>query len=333
MDLQKSILRTCAFVVLGALSLRLLGGPVGEKLSAFFAMPKVTAAILSYGSGRFPATGDYTPTEETETAILPTTTEPTKEAYAQAVFSVSDQSLVSIRSSCSYSVQTDALLTKPLVWNLSGEQPTVLIVHTHGTESYTKTEDYSESSQYRTLDCGYNTVSIGSYLASLLEKNGIHVIHDQTLHDYPSYNNSYNNARQTINRHLSENPSIQLVLDLHRDAMTDGNGQQICYTLNTDKGESAKLMLVIGSDAGGLNHPNWQENMALAVKLHAQLEKSNPGICRPISFRSQRFNQDLSRGAVLIEVGSAGNTRQQALVAAEHLAQAIISLASGSTTA
>ena len=91
-------------------------------------------------------------------------------------------------------------------------------------------------------------------------------------------------------------------------------------------------MLVVGSDAGGLSHPHWQENMALAVKLHAQLEKNCPGICRPISFRSQCFNQDLSPGALLVEVGAAGNTRAEALLATEQLAQGILALAHGTVT-
>ena len=88
-------------------------------------------------------------------------------------------------------------------------------------------------------------------------------------------------------------------------------------------------MMVVGTDASGLAHPNWQSNMALAVKLHAQLEKTVPGICRPISFRSQRFNQDQSAGAMLLEIGSAGNTRQEALLAAEVLADSIGALAHG----
>lgn len=330
MDLQKKVLRTCAFVVFGALFLRLLSGPAGQKLSDFFSQPQVTAAVLSFASGRFPG---KTVSADATLSAQPTSESPTQEASAQAVFSESDQSLVSVRSTCSYSVQTGTLLTQPLDWDLTGDSPTVLILHTHATESYTKTEDYTESSQFRTLDCGYNTVSIGDRLTQLLEDAGIHVIHDRTLHDYPSYNNSYNYARQTIQKHLQENPSIQLVLDLHRDAMQDSSGNQIGTTVTTAAGESAQLMMVVGSDAGGLTHPDWQKNAALAIKLHAQLEKAASGICRPISLRSQRFNQDLSPGAILIEVGAAGNTRAQALLACEYLAQAIISLASGSTAA
>ena len=73
--------------------------------------------------------------------------------------------------------------------------------------------------------------------------------------------------------------------------------------------------------------------MALAAKLHAQLEKRFPGICRPISFRTERFNQDLSAGALLIEVGAAGDTLEEALVAVGALAEGIADLALGTITA
>jgi stage II sporulation protein P len=113
----------------------------------------------------------------------------------------------------------------------------------------------------------------------------------------------------------------------------NNQGEQVRMTTQINGVSTAQLMLVVGTDAGGLTHPNWPENMSLAVKLHAQLEKNSPGICRPISFRSQRFNQDLSPGALIVEVGSAGNTRQEALLAVEQLGQAIIDLANGATSA
>ena len=93
--------------------------------------------------------------------------------------------------------------------------------------------------------------------------------------------------------------------------------------------KSAQLMMVVGTNSGGLTHPNWQNNASLAAKLHAQLERQCPGICRPISLRSQRFNQDLSPGAMLIEVGAAGNTLEQALCAVNILSDSIICLANG----
>ena len=128
---------------------------------------------------------------------------------------------------------------------------------------------------------------------------------------------------------MEKYPSIRLVLDLHRDAAQDSQGNQIRRTVSTQLGDSAKVMVVVGSPAGGQAHPGWRQNMALGVKLHAQLEKLAPGLCYEARLRSSRFNQDLSPGALLVEVGAAGNTRQEALIAAEYLSRAVIALAHG----
>ena len=217
-----------------------------------------------------------------------------------------------------------ALLAKPLTWDLRGEQPAVLILHTHTTESYTQTgEAYRESSSWRTLDKSYNMVSIGDIVGNYLEENGIGVIHHRELNDYPSYNGSYTRARKTLKALLKEHPQIRLVLDLHRDAAGDEKSQM--RTRATVAGQpSAQLMVVIGT-----NHGAYEENLSLGLKLHARLEQQAPGIMRPLQLRSQRFNQDLCPGALLIEVGAAGNTHPEAHTAARELAKAIAALAGG----
>ena len=240
-----------------------------------------------------------------------------------------DLERVQLQNGTPYPVDKTALFEKPLDWNLRSDRPTVLILHTHATESYTKTEDYQESTAYRTLDENYNMVSIGAELARCLEAEGIPVIHDKTAYDHPSYSGSYNRAREAVEQHLKENPSICLVLDLHRDAMEGEDGKQLGYTQQTEEGEAAKLMVVCGSDAGGLDYPNWQENLTLGIQLQTVLEKRCAGLCRPLSFRTGRYNQDLMGNMLLIEVGAAGNTRQQALVAIRELAGAIVDMAQG----
>lgn len=215
------------------------------------------------------------------------------------------------------------LLDQPLAW---GDRPSVLILSTHSTESYRNTgQDYEESAAYRTLDENYNMLSIGSRVAELLEQQGIPVIRDDSLHDYPSYNGAYTHARKAIKRYLKADDSIGLILDLHRDAADSGRGQlRTCAEVNGM--DSAQLMLVVGTDGTGLEHSGWQENLALALKLQVRLEQLAPGITRPLSLRPQRFNQDLSPGALLVEVGAAGNTHGEAAVAAEILAQAVAEL-------
>ena len=221
------------------------------------------------------------------------------------------------------------LLTEPLDWDLTGG-PSVLILHTHGTESYTKQpgEAYQESSAFRTLDKQYNMISLGDHLANLLEAGGVKVVHDREFHDYPSYSGSYSHARKSIATYLKEHPSIRLVLDLHRDASGDNTNQM--RTKATVGGKSsAQLMLVVGTNGTGLEHPDWEENLALGLKLHTQCERISPGIMRYVNLRGQRFNQDLSPGALIVEIGAAGNTHAEALTATEVLAQAILALAEG----
>ena len=316
MNPDKKILRICAAALLCAVLVRFLDGYSLTDAQR----SRVSAALVFLGTGRVVRMEDTVPMQQAE-ETLPAPTEP-----LPAVFSLEDRSLVEINDTIGAHPDAESLLLQPLNWKLCGEKPTVLILHTHASESYEKTENYTESSAYRTLDENYNVISVGDHLAETLSQQGIAVLQDKTLHDYPSYNGSYSNSRKTLAGYLQEYPSIQLVLDIHRDAMADSAGNQIGYTVSTEKGTAAKVMLVVGC-----NNPGWQENAALAVKLQAQLEKLCPGICRPMSLRKSRFNQDLSPGAILIEMGAAGNTRQEALLAAEYVAQAILALAGGTT--
>ena len=216
------------------------------------------------------------------------------------------------------------LLQKPLQWELAGEAPSVLILHTHTTESYTQTkEPYVETSAWRTLDENYNMVSIGAKVAQILQEQGIGVIHHRDLNDYPSYNGSYTRARAIIREYLERYPSIRLILDLHRDA-SGGEGRQMRTQAEVDGEPSAQLMVVIGT-----NHKDYEENVSFGAKLHAYLEARHSGIMRPLQLRAQRFNQDLCKQALLIEVGAAGNTHTEALTAAEALAEAIVELSRG----
>ena len=247
------------------------------------------------------------------------------------VFSPEEGAAVTVKSNTDLEPDLAELIAQPLTWDLTGEEPTVLILHTHGTESYTKQSDepYKESSAFRTLDKQYNMVSLGDHLAQLLEAGGVKVIHDRELHDYPSYSGSYAHARKSIAAYLKEHPSIQLVLDLHRDASGD-NTNQMRTKATVDGKSSAQLMLVVGTDGTGLKHPDWEKNLALGLKLHTQCERISPEIMRYVNLRAQRFNQDLSPGALIVEIGAAGNTHAEALTATEVLAQAILSLAEGS---
>ena len=222
-------------------------------------------------------------------------------------------------------------MRESLRWDLDSGAPTVLILHTHGSESYTKTagQNYAECGSFRTREADYNMVAVGEALAQKLEEAGIHVIHDRTLHDDPSYNAAYSSARASVKKYLDQYPSIQLVLDLHRDAATYADGSQFATSVTVDGEKIAQLMLVMGTDTSGLHYPNWQENLSVALKVLAQLETEAPGITRTTTLRTSRYNQDLHSAMLLVEVGSAGNTLSQAKAAVEILAEAIIALKDG----
>lgn len=333
MDQQRRTLRVGAAVIVCAVALPLAGSGFFQPVVQALGQPEVASFLVYLETGRVvrpSAALSAAPTDET----VPTTagaTVPPEAAVEKPIFTTDDTSLVGITYNCSYRPDIGTLLTQALTWDLTGDEPTVLILHTHATESYTQGdgENYEASSAYRTLDEGYNMLAIGDRVAELLESGGITVLHDRTFHDYPSYSGSYAASRDTIAAYLAQYPSIQLILDLHRDAAEDSNGNQIATTAEINGRSSAQLMLVVGSDAGGLTHPNWQENLAIALKLQAQLERQYPGLCRNMNFCSQRYNQDMLPGALLVEVGAAGNTQAQALVAAEALAQSILSLENG----
>jgi stage II sporulation protein P len=342
MDQFKRTLRFGAAVISWAVVARLGASGAFRPLEDWFRRPDTQSFLIYLETGRkvrfSPSLEENTnpvtlPPIPTETAVPETAPPETEPPPALPVFSAQDTVLTEVKYSCSLRPDLETLMGKPLSWDLTDREPRVLILHTHATESYTRRgEDYKESSAYRTLDEGYNMISVGARVAELLQEEGIGVIHDRQLHDYPSYNGSYNHARKSIQAILEENPSICLVLDLHRDASGDLKNQ-FRPVAEVEGEDTAQIMLVMGTNAAGLNHPHWQDNLSLGLKLQAQLERQAPGITRPISLRSQRFNQDLTKGSLLIEMGAAGNSHAEALRAAEQLAKAIIALSRGTQSA
>ena len=329
--MEQKVLRVSTAVIVGALILRLLSaGGWHIALS-----PEAASWMLFFQTGRLVRPDNISfsePTQptvpaETETTPAPTPTEPPQ--ISVPTFSPDAADAITVSSSFSWKADLPQLLSKPLSWDLTGEKPSVLIVHSHGSESYTG-GGYQAISPYHTLDADHNMLSVGKYVAELLEAGGLSVLHDTTLHDNPSYDLSYTNSRKSVQAYLQAYPSIALVLDLHRDSYEDAAGNQLAHTVFSQGETLAPLMFVVGTDYGGLTHPNWQENLSLALKLQTQLEGLCPGICRNLNLRSQRFNQDLSAGSLLVEVGASGNTHAQALRAAEMLAKAVLSLAHGS---
>ena len=206
------------------------------------------------------------------------------------------------------------------------DAPQVLIVHTHGSEAYTMPpgEEYVPSGDCRTTDTNYSVVRVGEELAAVLEAAGITVLHDRTLYDHPRYSGAYERSLAAVNQYLKEYPSIVLVLDLHRDAISDADGNICKIVSNVNGVNAAQLCFVVGTDGGGASHPNWQENLKLAAEIQQTLCADYPTLMRPITVRNSRYNQHTSAGSLLIEVGAAGNSLQEALYSVRLLGEAII---------
>ena len=214
-----------------------------------------------------------------------------------------------------------ALAAAPVKITLS-EGPQILILHSHGSEAYTPSgaDVYVESDPYRTTNCNYNVVRVGETMAQVLRDRGFQVIHDTTLYDYPSYNEAYDRSLAAVQRWLAQYPSIQVVLDVHRDALTAEDGTIYKAVSAESSGQAAQVMLVVGTD-GSKKHPLWKENLTFAMRIQQQLLDDHSTLARPMVLRASRYNQHLSVGSVLVEVGTHGNTLQEALLGAELFAQ------------
>lgn len=207
------------------------------------------------------------------------------------------------------------------------EDFSVLIVHTHTTESYTPSEKYAyiPTDTDRTQDKNFNMVRVGEEIKRILSENNITVYHDTTINDYPSYNGSYNRSARIVSDYIKKDPSIRMVLDIHRDAIESADGEKIKYTSSVNGENAASIMLVVGSNMSGLKHDLWETNLSFASQYQKYALSLYPTLFRPINLRSQRFNQQLAPGAIIVEVGTNGNTLDEALLGGRLFATSLAS--------
>lgn len=220
--------------------------------------------------------------------------------------------------------ETDNIkLTKEMLTpNVEVNTKNIVIFHTHTCESYTPTENfkYKESGNFRTTDINYSVARVGTELTKYLEHYGYNVIHDTTLYDYPSYSASYDRSLKGVAKILEENENTDVVFDLHRDAIGDSS---YAPTVKIGDEEAAQMMFVIGSNGGGSEHDNWNENLKLAIKIQEKANELYPGLFKPIILRDSRYNQQLAKGASIIEVGATGNTMEQCLNSMKYLSKVL----------
>lgn len=231
---------------------------------------------------------------------------------------------VKVKNSTDYDIDVDSLINEDLKFTINKNEPSVLIIHTHTSESYlpVANDDFEQSDPHRTQNPKYNVVRVGEEFKKALEEQGFSVIHDTTVHDYPSYNGSYLNAQKTIEKNLQQYPSIKIVLDIHRDAVeSEGNVYKFATTIDGKK--TAQIMIVAGSDANGIENPNWRENLKFALKYQRRLNLLYPTLARDIDLRRERFNTNLTLGSIILEVGTTGNTLDEAVNAARLSGKAL----------
>ena len=196
----------------------------------------------------------------------------------------------------------------------------ILIFHTHTCESYTPSEkyQYQQTGNFRTTDLNYTVARVGDELSNYLLGFGFNVYHDKTYHDYPAYSGSYNRSLATVQNALKTNPS-DIIIDLHRDAIGSISNYDPSVKIGEDV--AAQVMFVIGTNGGGLNHPNWKQNLKFAIDVQQKANEMYPGLFKPIILRNSRYNQHLGKAACIIEVGATGNTLDQCLNSMKYLAK------------
>ena len=222
---------------------------------------------------------------------------------------------VKIKNETNYELTEDML--KP---DIDIDTKNILIFHTHTCESYTASDkyQYEPTGTYRTTDLNYTVAKVGEELTDYLQKYGYNVTHDTTYHDYPAYTGSYNRSLSTVENLLKTNKS-DIIIDLHRDAI--GSNSDYAPTVKIGEDKAAQLMFVIGSNGGGLWHPNWNQNLKFAIKVQNKAQEMYPDLFKPIILRNSRYNQHLGKAANIIEVGATGNTLEQCLTSMKYLSK------------
>ena len=210
-------------------------------------------------------------------------------------------------------------------WN--SPEPQVLIMHTHATEDYRLSAGlwFTPGDGSRSTDRNLNMCAVGRVMADTLNAAGLNTLHDETLNDYPSYTGSYANSRAVVQQYLAQYPSIRIVLDVHRDAIETESGSRMAPVCTVQGRQAAQVMLICGSDNGTtVTLPNWRQNLRFAAAWERAMEGRYPGFTRPVLMGYRFYNQDLTTGSLLIEIGGHGNNLNEALYAGQLAAEGLI---------
>ena len=215
----------------------------------------------------------------------------------------------------------------PFAIDPNSPDPQVLVMHTHATEDYRLSAGlwFSPGDGARSTDRSINMCAVGRVVADTLNAAGINTLHDETLNDYPSYTGSYANSRAVVQQYLAQYPSIKVVLDVHRDAIESESGSRYAPVCTVEGRQAAQVMIICGCDNGTtVQLPNWRQNLRFAAAWERSMEAKYPGLTRPVLFSYRFYNQDLTTGSLLIEIGGHGNNLNEALYAGYLAAQGLV---------
>lgn len=233
---------------------------------------------------------------------------------------------ISLDNSTSYTVDPEGILKDGLPFEISNTREVqVLIVHTHTCESYMNFDRgfYYESFYPRTTDNEQNISAVGQAIAQSLKENNIGVVHATTQHDNPSYDGAYDRSFETIQEYLEKYPSIKVVLDIHRDSMTQEDMTRLKPTFTYNGEKAAQIMIMTGRDSSYTYFPFWEDNLKFALLLQNTCETMHPGMTRPLKFGDFTYNMNANSGSLLIEVGTDANTLDEAVLSGKLLGNAL----------
>lgn len=237
---------------------------------------------------------------------------------------------VNIRNKTSLTLDIKTELEQKLGFTIEKDNgPQVLIVHTHTTESYmSEDRDYYTDADYsRSTDAALNMTAIGEIFVKQLTDAGIETVHDKTVHDYPSYTGSYSRSAETVKAALKKYPSIKVVVDIHRDAIMANDTDKTKPVVEIDGKKAAQVMLVMGCQDGSVTgFENWRQNFRLAIKYQQIMEVMYPGLARPLVLAAKKYNENLTTGSMLLEVGTDANSFEEAKRSAEYTGKALAAL-------
>ena len=221
-------------------------------------------------------------------------------------------------------LNVESFLQKDMSISKDGEGPQILIFHTHSQEGFADSVPGDEST---------TILGVGEYLKQVLEETyGYQVLHHTGKYDVDSRNDAYSEALPEIEQVLSENPSIQVVIDLHRDSMPENTK----LVMDLDGRPTARFMFFNGlsrtrttGNISYLYNENLDANLAFSFQMQLKAAEYYPGLTRKIYLKGYRYNMHLKDKFLLVELGAQNNTVEEAMNACDPLAHILDLVLSG----